>query len=74
MKRTSEITMEVTKKIGKVGEKLQLNVISWNGAEPKFDLRNWYTDKEGNEKYAKGITFTKSEMKELRDLLNGIEE
>lgn len=70
----SEITMEITKEIGNVGNKLKLNMISWNGADPKYDLRNWYTDKDGNEKYAKGITFTREEMVALRDLLNGIED
>lgn len=70
MKNTSEFTMEVTKRIGKVGDKLQLNMISWNGAEAKYDLRNWFVDKNGNEKYAKGITLTKEELIELKNLIN----
>ena len=72
VKNTNEITMEITKKIGKVGEKMQLNMISWNGAAPKYDLRNWYTDKNGVEKYAKGITMTHEELMELKNLLKGI--
>ena len=67
-----EITMEIKKEIGTVGKKMRLNMISWNGAEAKYDLRNWYTDKDGNEKYSKGITLTKDEMKDLRELLNNL--
>ena len=71
-KANDEITMDIVKKIGAVGEKLQLNLISWNGGTAKYDLRNWYTDKDGNEKYAKGITMTADEIKELRNLLKSI--
>ena len=66
----ADITMEVKKKFGKIGKKMQLNLISWNGAPAKYDVRNWYEDKEGNLKYAKGITLTEDEAKDLRDLLN----
>ena len=66
----SEITMEIKKELGNVGNKLRLNLISWNGGAAKYDLRNWYTDKEGNLKCAKGITLSTEEAKELRDLLN----
>lgn len=70
MNKNTEITMNIEKAIGKVGEKLELNLISWNGAAAKYDLRNWYTDRNGNRKYAKGITLTKEELKDLKDLLN----
>ena len=68
----AEITMEIKKEIGTVGKKMRLNMISWNGAEAKYDLRNWYTDKDGNEKYSKGITLTKEEIKDLKELLNNL--
>lgn len=68
----AEITMEIKKEIGTVGKKMRLNMISWNGAEAKYDLRNWYTDKDGNEKYSKGITLTKDEIKDLKELLNNL--
>ena len=73
MKRTSEITMEVTKKIGAVGTKYQLNMVSWNGAEPKIDLRNWYKTRDGVEKCSKGLTLSNEEAKDLRDLLNDLD-
>lgn len=71
-KNAAEITMEIKKEIGKVGDKLRLNLISWNGGEPKYDLRNWYTDKEGNLKYGKGITLTAQELEELSKVIAGI--
>lgn len=78
MARTNqEITMEVVENIAVVSQKgtnsLELRLVSWNGAEPKYDLRNWYVDRDGNEKCAKGLTLTNEEVKSLRDILNGIE-
>lgn len=71
-KKSTDITMEIKKEIGKVGDKLRLNLISWNGAEPKYDLRAWWTDKNGNLKYGKGITLTAQELKDFVDLAKSI--
>ena len=71
-KKNTEITMEIKKEIGKVGDKIRLNLISWNGGEPKYDLRNWWTDKEGNLKFGKGITLTAQELEELGKVISGI--
>lgn len=71
-KNAAEITMEIKKEFGKVGDKLRLNLISWNGGEPKYDLRNWWMDKEGNLKYGKGITLTAQELGELSKVIAGI--
>lgn len=68
-----EITMEIKKRFGNIGNKYQLNLISWNGAAAKYDLRNWFTDRDGNEKFSKGITLTGDELKELKNLLNTME-
>lgn len=48
----------------------ELNLISWNNREPKYDLRDWAPE---HEKMGKGITFTKEELKKLRDILNEID-
>lgn len=40
----------------------ELNLISWNGAAPKYDIRNW---SPGREKCGKGITLTKKEAEAL---------
>lgn len=44
------------------GWSLELNLVSWNGREPKFDLRSW---SEGHEKMGKGVTLTNDEAREL---------
>ena len=48
----------------------ELNLVSWNGKEPKYDLRDWAPE---HEKMGKGVTLTVEELKALRDLLNGME-
>ena len=48
----------------------ELNLISWNGREPKYDLRDWAPDYA---KMGKGVTLSVEELKKLRDLLNGLE-
>lgn len=45
----------------------ELNLISWNDREAKFDLRDWAPE---HEKMGKGITLSREELKVLRDLLN----
>ncbi|MGT9596206.1 YdbC family protein [Enterococcus faecalis] len=44
------------------GWRKELNLISWNGRPPKFDLREWAPD---HEKIGKGITLTNEEFAEL---------
>lgn len=40
----------------------EINLVSWNGAEPKYDIRSW---SPGREKCSKGITLTQAEVKNL---------
>jgi len=44
----------------------ELNLISWNGREPKYDIREWSPDKE---KMGKGVTLTDEEVVVLREAL-----
>ena len=69
-KTNGEVSYEVKTVIGNVGEKKVLKVIAWNGKEAKLDLREWFTDKDGNEKCGKGICLTNEEAKDLVDLLS----
>ena len=48
----------------------ELNLISWNGRDPKFDLRDWAP---GKEKMGKGITLSKEEMNKLQEVMNDFE-
>ena len=44
----------------------ELNVISWNGRPPKYDLRDWAP---GKEKMGKGVTLTEEEIVQLKKAL-----
>jgi hypothetical protein len=44
----------------------ELNLISWNGRDPKYDLRDWAPNKE---KMGKGITLTNEELLNLKATL-----
>jgi hypothetical protein len=48
----------------------ELNLISWNDREPKYDLRDWSPDRE---KMGKGATLSREELLALKELLNTIE-
>lgn len=70
----AEIKFEIVKNIGILAESSrgwtkELNLISWNGREPKYDIRDWDPD---HEKMGKGVTLTKEELTNLRDLLGGV--
>ncbi|WP_405103448.1 YdbC family protein [Oceanobacillus sp. FSL H7-0719] len=41
----------------------ELNLISWNGREPKYDLRDWAPE---HEKMGKGITLSKEDVLKLK--------
>ncbi len=49
----------------------QLNIVSWNENEPKYDIREWAPDRS---KMGKGITFTKEEAAMLRMALETRED
>ena len=44
----------------------ELNLVSWNGGEPKYDVRQWSPD---HTKMGKGITLTDEEAQKLKELL-----
>lgn len=52
------------------GWKKELNLISWNDKEAKYDIRDWDAE---HKKMGKGVTLTSEELKKLRDILNGME-
>lgn len=54
-----------------IGWKKELNLVSWNGKEAKYDLRDW--DPE-HKKMSKGITLTAEELGNLKELLNSFDE
>ncbi len=71
----AEIKYEIKKNIGVIGEgskgwKKEVNIVSWNDRAPKIDIREW---DEFHEKMGKGITISKSELIELKKLLQEID-
>jgi hypothetical protein len=71
----ADITFEIKETIGVVSEgskgwTKELNLVSWNGREPKYDIREWSPD---HTKMGKGLTFTKDELVKLKELLDRIE-
>lgn len=68
------ITCEITKEIAVLSENergytKEINLVSWNGGEPKYDIRNWHP---GREKCGKGITLTRDEIFALYDALKEV--
>jgi hypothetical protein len=68
----ADIKYEIVKNIGILskagsGWTKELNIISWNDREPKYDLRDWSPDRE---KMGKGVTLSKEELLALKELLN----
>ncbi len=71
----AELKYEITKHIGVLSENAkgwtkELNMISWNDREPKYDLREWNPD---HTRMGKGVTLTDEEIQNLTKLLNGEE-
>lgn len=71
----AELKFEITKNIGMLSESArgwtkELNMVSWNEREPKYDLREWNPD---HTRMGKGITLTEEEVETLKKLLNGEE-
>ena len=54
---------------GKGGWQVELNLVSWSGREPKFDLRSWSPD---HQKMGKGITMTQEELKKLGQIIRSL--
>ena len=66
-----ELKYEIINQIGVIstsasGLNIELNRISWNGNEPKYDLRSWSPD---HSKMGKGITLSEEELIALAELL-----
>ena len=69
-----DIKFEITKHIATLstssrGWTKELNLVSWNDKEPKYDLREWSPD---HEKMGKGVTLSAEEVRELKKALERI--
>ena len=73
--KLAEFKYEIVDMIGVLSENAkgwtkELNLISWNEREPKYDIREWSPD---HSKMGKGVTISADEIILLRDLLNEID-
>ena len=71
----AEFKYEITERIavlsqGANGWERQLNMVSWNGNPPKYDIRDWSPD---GSRMAKGISLTEEELKTLKGILDDME-
>ena len=67
----AEIKYEIKENIGVLSESAkgwakELNLVSWNDKDPKYDLREWDPT---HEKMGKGITLNLDELKALKEIL-----
>jgi hypothetical protein len=71
----AQLKFEIVKHIGilsesKKGWNKELNLISWNDRDPKYDIREWSPE---HDKMGKGVTLSKEEIVTLRELLDKLE-
>ena len=67
-----QITFEIKEHIGVLrvyhtGWKKELNLVSWNGNAPKYDIRDW---DPAHERMSRGITLSEKEMGRVRQMLD----
>ena len=70
----ADLKFEIIEEIAVISEnskgwRKELNLVSWNEAKPKYDIREWSPD---HERMGKGVTLTKEEAKQLYIALSQI--
>lgn len=70
----ADVKYDILEEVGVLSEsakgwKKEVNLISWNGGTPKYDIRDWAPE---HEKMGKGITLNKDEINELYKILGEI--
>ena len=66
-----EITFEIVEEIGVIsahptGWAKEINLVSWNGGQPKYDIREW---SPAHDQMSRGITLNEKEMRLIIELL-----
>ena len=70
-----DIKFEIKETVGVLSESAkgwtkELNLVSWNDREPKYDLREWSPE---HDKMGKGVTLSKEEIKALKQVLDKLD-
>lgn len=68
----ADIKYEITEELAVLSESArgwtkEINMVSWNDRDPKFDIREWAPE---HERMGKGVTLNNEEARILRDILN----
>ena len=71
----AELKFEIKETLGILSENAkgwtkELNLISWNDRDPKYDIREWNPD---HTRMGKGVTLPTEEFENLRKLIHGEE-
>ena len=71
MARNDQFSFEIIQTIAvlstdRTGWAKELNLVSYNGAPAKYDIRSWDPN---HEKMGKGVTFTREELVQLESVL-----
>lgn len=72
MAKDREVKFEILNVLGTIAEGTKgwnklLTRISWDGNEPKYDIRTWSPDYE---KMGKGVTLSEEELRTLKTLID----
>lgn len=62
--------IEILSTSNRTGWNRELNIVSWNGNKPKFDIRDWSPD---HSKMGKGISMTADELNLLKEVLSELD-
>jgi hypothetical protein len=71
----ADIKFEIQEELGSISEspkgwKKELNLVSWNGNQAKYDLREWSPN---HDKMGKGVTLSVEEIRALKEILNKLD-
>ncbi len=66
-----EVRFNIVEHIGilsthSTGWNKELNIVSWNGGQPKYDIRDWDLD---HEHMSRGVTLHEKEMRQIFELM-----
>ena len=72
----ADFKYEIVEEIGVLSENArgwtkELNLVSWNDREPKFDIREWAPE---HSRMGKGVTLSKEEMQMILDTMANFDE
>ena len=70
-----DIKFEIKEKVGVLSESAkgwtkELNLVSWNDRDPKYEIREWSPE---HDKMSKGVTLSKEELKALKQVLDKLD-